>query len=111
MEARIAMILFRHREGRERCIVIRAIPASGPHLCGFHQITPIVRPPPRAGRKLIDALLCGLSVLGHVSLLILARVLPDRDPLTGRSFDPNQRSRFSAWDSYRAHADSGFVMQ
>jgi hypothetical protein len=62
------MKFFRHREIRQGRVVFRAIAASGPCLCHFDQITPVVCATSGAGKELIDALLCGLGVLGHAAL-------------------------------------------
>ena len=92
LQARIAVELLGHGEIGQRRVVFCAVSTVGPRLCGIHEFAPVVCPSPGAGKKLIDALLCGLGVLGHVSLPVPAMAMPDRDPPPGRSFDPSQRS-------------------
>src|SRR5258708_2071980 len=94
LETGIAVKLFRHGKIGQRDIVIRAVAASGPRLGCLNQITPVVRSSPWPDEELIDALLCGLAVLRHVSLPIRTkmtsrRIVPARP---GQSLDPSQGS-------------------
>src|SRR5260370_3789668 len=108
MNARIAMNLFHYREVRQRRVAFRAVPALGPRLCAFHEFTPVICPPSGAGKELIDALLCGLVVVGHVSLSRLCEVdgLSNRAPLLPRSLDSSQWSHSLATNSRQPTANA-----
>ncbi|WP_265575882.1 hypothetical protein [Bradyrhizobium sp. WBAH23] len=69
----IAMKFLGDRELGQRRIVGRAIAGPRPGLRCFHEIAPIIGPGSGPGKKSIDTLLCGVGILGHVSLTVHIR--------------------------------------